>query len=92
MEDQYFGYFPAKYATNYIKSYVDNHTYKDKTIRDRIMFNIRVQQVEPVEDGCGRWLVTFLWKGTDQHIRTLANYKRPEGLQNGFAALEPDTP
>ena len=48
MEDQYFGYFPAKCATNFIESYVDNHIYKDKTIRDRIMFNIRVQQVEPL--------------------------------------------
>lgn len=56
MEDQYFGYFPAKYITSYLESYVDNHTYKNKTIRDRIMFNIRVQQVEPFKEG---WAVSY---------------------------------
>lgn len=235
IEDQYFGCFPAKYVTSYLESYVDNHVYEDKTIRDRILFNIRVQQIESVDNGwavscqggepgnlttsklidatgltslpniptirgqeefqgltihhkefgqssilnnpkvqriavlggaksaadvayasakagkevhwiirasgngpaalfppsaggpwsssteplhtslmsallpspfgkptilsrilhgtmLGRWFVAFIWKSADKQLRALAKYKRPEGLQNGFAKLEPDTP
>ena len=44
-EDQYYGFFPAKYSTTYIKNYVDNHIYAGRTIRDRVLFKSHVDSV-----------------------------------------------
>lgn len=54
-EDQYFGFFPARYVTEYLESYVDDHVYDGKTLRERILFNVRVQHVEKLE---GNWIVS----------------------------------
>lgn len=54
-EEQYFGFFPARYVTEYLESYVDDHVYNGKTLRDRIIFNITVQHVKKKE---GNWTVT----------------------------------
>ena len=45
-EDQYYGFFPARYVTEYLESYFDDHEYNDLTIRDRIKFNCKVSNVE----------------------------------------------
>lgn len=54
-EDQYFGFFPARYVTDYLESYVENHVYDGKTLGERIIFNVTVQRVEKLE---GDWIVT----------------------------------
>jgi len=59
-EDQYWGFFPAKYTTQYLETYVDDHVYNGQSIRDRIFFNTPVDRVE--KDEYGRWIVTS--KGT----------------------------
>ena len=54
--DQYWGFFPAKYTTAYLESYVDNHVYNGQTIRDRITLNTSVQRVEKTTNG--RWIIS----------------------------------
>ena len=49
-EDQYHGFFPARYVTQYLESYLDNHIYDNRTLRDRIKFNIQVKRVERTPD------------------------------------------
>ncbi|TVY93237.1 FAD-dependent monooxygenase [Lachnellula willkommii] len=44
-EDVYLEFFKAKHTTKYIESYVDTHSYNDRTLRDRIQFSIEVQSV-----------------------------------------------
>ncbi len=56
-EDQYWGFFPAKYTTAYLNSYVDNHTYNGQTIRDRVIFNAPVQHVEKTSK-TGQWSIS----------------------------------
>lgn len=55
-EDQYWGFFPAKYTTAYLESYVDNHIYNGQTIRDRVLFNTRVRRVEKTSEGT--WILS----------------------------------
>ena len=50
-EDSYWGFFPAKYTTAYIESYVDTHIYNGQTIRDRILFEAPVNRVDKISDG-----------------------------------------
>ena len=50
-DDDYWGFFPAKYTAAYLESYVDNHVYNGQTIRDRIIFEATVQRVEKNSDG-----------------------------------------
>ncbi len=45
LEDQYYGFFPAKYTTAYLESYIDDHVYAGRSIRDRILFNAAVDSV-----------------------------------------------
>lgn len=49
-EDQYYGFFPARYVTAYLESYVDDHIYNGRTLRDRIEFNIHVDKIERRSD------------------------------------------
>ncbi|KAL8845680.1 MAG: hypothetical protein Q9221_009165 [Calogaya cf. arnoldii] len=46
--EQYYGFFPGKYTTAYLESYVDNHTYSGQTIRDRISFNTYVESITKI--------------------------------------------
>ena len=50
-DDIYWGFFPAKYTTAYLESYVDDHTNQGQTIRDRIFFETRVSGVKKSRDG-----------------------------------------
>lgn len=52
--DQYWGFFPAKYVTAYLESYVDNHVYNGKTLRERILFHTRIERVKK---SAGNWIV-----------------------------------
>jgi len=54
-EDQYYGFFPAKYVTAYLECYVDNHKYNGQTLRERIMFNVHVDKIERKSDDT--WLI-----------------------------------
>ena len=49
-EDQYYGFFPAKYVTSYLETYIDDHIYNGVSIRERIMFNTWVTNVEKTPD------------------------------------------
>ena len=75
-EDQYWGFFPAKYFTSYLESYVDDHTYAGRTIRDRIRFRScvdKVTEVQPTDNASksgrptARWTITY---NSDSHIET----------------------
>ena len=67
-EDQYYGFFPAKYSTAYIESYVDDHIYAGRSIRDRVLFESRVDSVtkfQPSEhvdsstESRPKWTITY---------------------------------
>lgn len=69
--EQYYGFFPGKYTTAYLESYVDNHIYSGQTIRDRILFKsnvdciIEIPQLDSAEGA--HWDITY---NTTQKIRT----------------------
>ncbi|RFU27614.1 hypothetical protein B7463_g8740, partial [Scytalidium lignicola] len=44
------GFFDARYMTDYLESYVDQHTYAGKTLRDRIKLNTTVTKLEKSND------------------------------------------
>ncbi|KAI4283326.1 MAG: hypothetical protein L6R38_002241 [Xanthoria sp. 2 TBL-2021] len=61
--EQYYGFFPGKYSTAYLESYVDDHTYSGQTIRDRISFNSYVESITKIQaadtaDGAN-WEITY---------------------------------
>ncbi|KAL8761232.1 MAG: hypothetical protein Q9184_002636 [Pyrenodesmia sp. 2 TL-2023] len=66
-EDQFYGFFPAKYTTAYLESYVDNHIYAGRTIRDRIRFNASVNGITrnhrrenaPSAPQNAQWTITY---------------------------------
>lgn len=67
-DDQFYGFFPAKYTTAYIESYVDNHIYAGQTIRDRVVFNSRVDKVTKFQSSnlvngstntSVQWIITY---------------------------------
>ena len=45
-EDNYYGYFPAKYISSYLEDYTKSHSYDNKTIFERVIFKKRVSQVQ----------------------------------------------
>lgn len=52
-DDLYYCHFPARYYTNYLEEYIDEHVYAFKTLRSRIRFCTRVERVTK-EDGLWR--------------------------------------
>lgn len=42
----YHDIFEAKYVTKYLEDYVDSHTYSGKSLRDRIMFKVKVLKLD----------------------------------------------
>ncbi|KAI4263434.1 MAG: hypothetical protein L6R42_001415 [Xanthoria sp. 1 TBL-2021] len=69
--EQYYGFFPGKYTTAYLESYVDDHTYSGQTIRDRISFNSYVESITKIQaadtaDGAN-WEITY---NGNQKVRT----------------------
>ena len=67
-EDQFYGFFPAQYTAAYLESYVDNHVYAGRTIRDRVLFKAQVVNVarfQPSDPADGatnptiEWIVTY---------------------------------
>ena len=55
--DQYYGFFPAHYLTEYLEAYVSDHIYNNQSIRERVAFNVKVKRVEKTEDRL--WTVTW---------------------------------
>ncbi|KAI9814840.1 MAG: monooxygenase [Pycnora praestabilis] len=53
-EETYFDLFPAKCVTTYLEKYVDSRIYGGRSLRDRMIFNYRVQKVEKID---GKWAV-----------------------------------
>ena len=75
-DDQFYGFFPGKYTTAYLESYVDNHVYAGRSIRDRIKLNTYVdniarydkpEKVEPNQLQVPQWTVTY---STDRKLYT----------------------
>ncbi|KAI4258754.1 MAG: hypothetical protein LQ352_001062 [Teloschistes flavicans] len=67
-KDQYYGFFPAHYSTAYLEKYVDDHVYDGHTIRDRILFNSHVDNLQRHEvcnqvhkslHSSSHWTVTY---------------------------------
>lgn len=42
----YHDIFEAKYVTKYLEEYVDSHVYSGKSLRDRVLFNIKVLKLD----------------------------------------------
>ncbi|KAL8764547.1 MAG: hypothetical protein Q9209_007978 [Squamulea sp. 1 TL-2023] len=61
-KEQYYGFFPGRYTTAYLESYVDDHIYAGQTIRDRIRFNSTVKSVVKLHDSSitdgAQWEIT----------------------------------
>ncbi|KAL8941110.1 MAG: hypothetical protein Q9216_002442 [Gyalolechia sp. 2 TL-2023] len=66
-EDQYYGFFPGRYTTAYLESYVDDHTYAGQTIRDRILFNSTVESVMRTQPPKVQWTIIY---NTTHQIQT----------------------
>ncbi|KAL8709772.1 MAG: hypothetical protein Q9220_005558 [cf. Caloplaca sp. 1 TL-2023] len=70
-EDQFYGFFPGKYTTAYLESYVDNHSYAGQTIRDRIRFRSSLDAVVRIQEGDhargAQWQMTY---NTNQKVLT----------------------
>lgn len=45
-EDIYYEFFKAKYTTQYLEDYVDQHQFADRFLRERIRFGFEVQSVK----------------------------------------------
>lgn len=44
--ETYHDIFESKYVTSYLETYVDEHVYKSRSLRDRIYFGIKVHSIE----------------------------------------------
>ncbi|PQE08057.1 hypothetical protein CJF32_00008143 [Rutstroemia sp. NJR-2017a WRK4] len=62
-EDLYLEFFKAKHTTKYLESYVDQHSYLDQTLRDRIQFST---EVRPVSKHDGIWVVSAMNRASGQ--------------------------
>lgn len=58
-EEDYYGFFPAKYVTKYLEDYADNHVYADRSIRDRIRFDCHINAIRKEDD---LWVVSAVRK------------------------------
>ena len=45
-EDVYQAFFPASYVTAYLEKYIDSHVYNGQSLRSRIKFGFRVEEVK----------------------------------------------
>ena len=50
----YYGCFEAKYVNRYLEDYIDSHIYNGSSLRSRIIFGTRVENVEKTDD---MWMV-----------------------------------
>ncbi|KAL9005229.1 MAG: hypothetical protein Q9188_001989 [Gyalolechia gomerana] len=66
-EDQFYGFFPGRYTTAYLESYVDDHNYAGQSIRDRILFNTSVDAVFRAREPGVQWTIVY---NTNRKIRT----------------------
>lgn len=48
--ETYHDIFESKYITSYLESYVDDHMYNSRSLRDRVCFGIKVREIEKVDD------------------------------------------
>ena len=60
-DEDYYGFFPAKYVTKYLEDYVDDHVYANRSLRDRIRFNCEINAV--TKEGA-KWKVSCDEKGS----------------------------
>ncbi|KAL6721672.1 hypothetical protein ACLMJK_000776 [Lecanora helva] len=67
LEDQYYGFFPAKYVTEYLESYVDSHIYDSVSLRERIKFDVNVQKIEKID----KFWVVFCHDGVEMKTTKL---------------------
>ena len=52
--ESYYGFFPAKYITQYLEEYVESHVYADRSLSERIRLSSRVTRLEKRADK-GLW-------------------------------------
>lgn len=78
-EDQYYGFFPAKYVTEYLENYIDDHIYSGQTLRDRIIFSTPIRHIDKTADGL--WTV-FSYSGTTLKARKLVDATGMTSLPN----------
>lgn len=86
-KDQYYGFFPARYVTEYLESYVDNHVYDDQTLRSRIKFGTKVEGLKMTDDGL--WLAFLQGKQVKvakvidaEGMTSIPNWPHFDGEQN----------
>jgi len=61
-DDTYYDFFKAKYTTQYLENYVNQHTFSGQSLRERILFSTEVSKVSKID---GRWVILTTSKATD---------------------------
>ena len=54
--EQYYNFFPARYITAYLESYIDSHIYNGQSLRSRILLNTSVTNIARLPDRA--WQIT----------------------------------
>ena len=57
-DEQYYGFFPSRYFTAYLESYIDSHVYAGRTLRSLVRFNTRVDNARKTADEKG-WILSY---------------------------------
>ena len=73
----YCGCTEAKYYTQYLEQYVDRHVYADMSLRSRIHFQHRVEDVEITDDG---WIVNVIYAQSGQRVLKTSKLAVASGL------------
>ncbi len=56
--DIYYDFFKSKHTTQYLERYIDHHDFAGRSLRDRIIFDFKVDSVRKLEE---KWIIS----GTD---------------------------
>lgn len=54
-EDTYFEFFKSKHTTQYLENYIDHHCFAGRSLRDRILFNFKVDSIRKLER---KWIIS----------------------------------
>ncbi len=69
-EDTFYDFFKAKYTTQYLEEYVDDHSFAVQSLRERIKFGFNVERIRKID---GEWVVSGKCKAEKSEI-----YRTPE--------------
>ena len=68
-EEIFYGYFPAKYVTSYLESYVDQPRAGGTTIRQKILFNSKVDHID-YSSTIQQWTTRYSIEGNSRSLQS----------------------